>query len=189
MKYIRLIVIIVIFIVLALGVKGLIKPRVTVILTGSFDPTTTYVYIDNTRITTKDLGVRTFTYGKTGTYPVLVSGPGIKAVKTSLSIKPLLGGKVIIAVSAGDSARTVVQKTLGLKDESGISSARQFDGGWIGAIVDGTEGNSLSYALQYDYEKASWVLTNPDGLFDTSKSTYKNAPKDLVTFLTDVAGD
>lgn len=169
----------------------IIHPPASVILTGNFDPSIMRVYINNRRVVAADIGVRKFTFNKfPGTYKILVSGPIINTMSSTLHIKPLFGGTQRIAISAGPSVEKIAASSVHLNEGQSIVSAQPFADGWIGVILkDPAAYYAVVRALHYTYETGNWTVINPDSRLDTSQAVFKNAPLDLIAFLTDTAAD
>ncbi len=135
---------------LILVAKVILLPKGSVVLTGTFDPATTHVYINKQRILAADLGVRTFNYRhKPGTYSMLVSGPGIKTVETTISIKPLIGASVKIAIAnATDSALAIATSAIQTASSAHVIYAQKFGEEWIEPTTTIVLTLALSQALR-----------------------------------------
>jgi hypothetical protein len=190
-RFLRLLIAFIVIVLLYLVIKNVISPSGKVTLSGNFDPSIIRVYIDGKQATQKDLGVRTFAiHGKPGTHKVLVSGPNIKTVDSTISVKPLLGGSNTIAVEAGPLVKDIVSKYLVLNGGQSVGTIRQFGNEWIGVSLNDPSANyTVMHALHYDYLKGVWVDISPSTRLDTSQAIFKNAPPDLIIFLTDTVAD
>jgi hypothetical protein len=187
----RYLIIGIILILVLLLVKAAIFPTTTITLKGNFDPSLTRIYVNNKRLMPADLGVKKYSFSKLpGTYSVLVSGPSIKSVTVDISAKPVVGAREEIELRSGLSALQIAEQTVKLSQGSSISTAKQFGDDWIGVSINDPSANYIVMrALHYTYEKGVWTVINPSSRLDTSQAVFKNAPKGLITFLTDTAAD
>jgi hypothetical protein len=189
-KLLKVGIIFLVLIGLILGIKAFIRPSGSITLSGVFDPTTTRVYVDDKRILPADLGVRTFHYsGKSGSHDILVSGPGIKSIKTTDSLKPFQGSSLRVAVEAGPSINAIASKYLTLPPGGVVDVVEQFGNEWLGVGTHSPASSyTVKYVLHYDYAKGTWVVFDEKSV-TKADSSLKDAPVSLRTFITDSAGE
>lgn len=172
--------------VLVLCFRLLTSSKITVTVLKGAGASNTQVAVDGKTVSARGAGGNTYVAGVGfGKHKVTVSSAGYRQQSAELSTG-FRSQKSISFELEQETAEAVATGLYKPDSESKISNARFFGTqSWlvfsVGAATGGGDGALV--VAKYDSEKSTWGIVSEGTDFDTSEAAYKNAPKELITFL------
>jgi hypothetical protein len=161
--------------------------KVSVSLTGEFNPVSDRVYINDERVFPEGSDGRQFSSSvRPNEYTVKVVGPLITSEQKIVQIERFQEESIEINVKPSDSTLLTDPRSSLIE-----RSLHGFDSSWlfISKVSANQSGETVSSVYAFSYEEGEWKLIEEGAKINAGSRKFESAPQSLVDAVEEFAGD